>query len=126
MIFAKMLMEQGLLEKRDFETYRALSENMANFMKRPNLIVHLDVSPEESLARIKSRYALISSSHNSSHTRALSLSVYFGVPVAPPMSFFFQMALNRIHHGHFHTRIFLNQSTINAYSPVCALLSSLL
>ena len=56
MIFAKMLMEQGLLEKRDFETYRALSENMANFMKRPNLIVHLDVSPEESLARIKSRY----------------------------------------------------------------------
>ena len=60
MIFAKMLMEQGLLEKRDFETYRALSENMANFMKRPNLIVHLDVSPEESLARIKSRYALYS------------------------------------------------------------------
>jgi hypothetical protein len=53
MIFAKMLMEQGLLEKRDFDTYRALSENMANFMKRPNLIVHLDVTPEESLERIK-------------------------------------------------------------------------
>ena len=100
MIFAKMLMEQGLLEKRDFETYRALSENMANFMKRPNLIVHLDVSPEESLARIKSRYALTSPSHNSSHTRALSLSVYFwrssctanvflpnGLELNPPWSF---------------------------------------
>jgi deoxyadenosine/deoxycytidine kinase len=72
MIFAKMLMEQGLLEKRDFETYRALSENMANFMKRPNLIVHLDVSPEESLARIKSRYALYSFYHMSFHIQSNS------------------------------------------------------
>ena len=50
-----MLMKGGLMEKRDFETYRQLSENMGNFMKKPNLIVHLDVTPEESLARIKSR-----------------------------------------------------------------------
>lgn len=28
---------------------------MSNFMKKPNVIVHLDVSPEESLARINMR-----------------------------------------------------------------------
>ena len=33
----------------------SLFNNMSNFMRRPNIIVHLDVSPEESLRRIKSR-----------------------------------------------------------------------
>lgn len=28
---------------------------MSNFMRKPNLIVHLDVTPEESLERIKMR-----------------------------------------------------------------------
>ena len=55
MIFAKMLLRSGHMEPRDFETYRQLSENMSNFMKRPNLIVHLDVTPEESYERIKMR-----------------------------------------------------------------------
>lgn len=54
-IFAKMLMKSGLMDERDYDTYKELSDNMCNFMRQPNLIVHLDVSPEESLARIKSR-----------------------------------------------------------------------
>ena len=33
----------------------SLFSNMSNFMKKPNIIVHLDVSPEESLRRIKLR-----------------------------------------------------------------------
>ncbi len=54
-IFAKMLMEQGNIEKRDYETYIDLFKNMSNFMRKPNIIVHLDVSPEISLKRIKQR-----------------------------------------------------------------------
>lgn len=54
-IFAKMLMEQGNIEKRDYDTYLELFSNMSNFMRKPNLIVHLDVKPETSLKRIKER-----------------------------------------------------------------------
>ena len=32
-----------------------LFNNMSNFMKKPNIIVHLEVSPEESMRRIKAR-----------------------------------------------------------------------
>jgi deoxyadenosine kinase len=42
-------------DERDFQTYVSLFNNMSNFMKKPNIIVHLDVSPEESLRRIKLR-----------------------------------------------------------------------
>jgi deoxyadenosine/deoxycytidine kinase len=43
------------MEERDYQTYIELFHNMANFMRKPNLIVHLDVTPEESLERIKKR-----------------------------------------------------------------------
>lgn len=43
------------MSERDYRTYMELFQNMANFMRKPNLIVHLDVSPEESLRRIKLR-----------------------------------------------------------------------
>jgi deoxyadenosine kinase len=56
------------MEEREYQTYRSLFSNMSNFMsvavccqladlcrKKPNLIVHLDVSPEESLRRINMR-----------------------------------------------------------------------
>lgn len=52
---AKMLWKSGLMEKRDYETYISLFANMSNFMKKPNIIVHLDVTPEESYERIKQR-----------------------------------------------------------------------
>lgn len=54
-IFAKMLVESGQMDPRDYETYTELFNNMSHFMQRPNIIVHLDVSPEESLRRIKLR-----------------------------------------------------------------------
>jgi deoxyadenosine kinase len=50
-----MLFESGLMEKRDYQTYMSLFQNMSNFMKKPNIIVHLDVSPQESLRRIRER-----------------------------------------------------------------------
>merc|ERR1711870_204907 len=40
---------------RDYRTYMELFQNMSNFMQKPNIIVHLDVSPEESLRRINMR-----------------------------------------------------------------------
>jgi deoxyadenosine kinase len=54
-IFAKMLRDSGLMAERDYQTYVSLFQNMSNFMKKPNVIVHLDVSPEESYRRIQMR-----------------------------------------------------------------------
>lgn len=54
-IFAKILFEQGAMSKRDYETYLSLFKHMSNFMCRPNLIVYLDVPPEESARRIAAR-----------------------------------------------------------------------
>ena len=45
----------GFQDERDYQTYVSLFNNMSNFMKKPNIIVHLDVSPAESLRRIKMR-----------------------------------------------------------------------
>ena len=54
-IFARVLCDQGDMDERDYQTYIDLFNNMSNFMSRPNLIIHLDVSPEESMERIKLR-----------------------------------------------------------------------
>ena len=54
-VFAKMLNQAGLMDDRDYETYLSLFAHMSNFMKKPNLIVHLDVSPEVSYARVHKR-----------------------------------------------------------------------
>lgn len=54
-IFAKMLKEDGLMEDLDFKTYCQLFNNMTNFLHRPDVIVYLDVEPEEALMRVKTR-----------------------------------------------------------------------
>jgi deoxyadenosine kinase len=54
-IFAGMLRDSNLMEERDYNTYIELFGNMSNFMRKPNLIIYLQVSPEESLKRIKLR-----------------------------------------------------------------------
>lgn len=54
-VFARMLMKSGLMDKRDYDTYCSLFENMSNFMCKPNVIIYLDVTPEVSLERIGSR-----------------------------------------------------------------------
>jgi len=50
-----MLNKAGLMDDRDYETYLSLFGHMSNFMKKPNLIVHLDVSPEVSFNRVHQR-----------------------------------------------------------------------
>lgn len=54
-VFARMLMKAGLMDARDYETYVSLFENMSNFMCKPNVIIYLDVKPENSIERIKTR-----------------------------------------------------------------------
>jgi deoxyadenosine kinase len=54
-IFARILYEDGFMDKRDYDTYMELFNNMSNLMKRNTLIIHLDVTPEEALDRIKER-----------------------------------------------------------------------
>lgn len=54
-IFAKMLWKSGKMSERDYRTYVSLFQNMSNFMRKPSVIVHLDVSPVESLRRIRER-----------------------------------------------------------------------
>ena len=70
-VFARMLRDANLMDERDYRTYVDLFSNMSNFMyvgpdlmfdvsdfgcrKKPNVIVHLDVTPDESFERIKQR-----------------------------------------------------------------------
>ncbi len=54
-VFAKMLARLGIMEERDYRTYLELFTNMSNFMCKPNVIIYLDVSAEESMRRIRSR-----------------------------------------------------------------------
>ena len=54
-VFAKSLVDLGLMEARDYQTYLDLFKHMSNFMCKPNLIIYLDVKPEVSLERIALR-----------------------------------------------------------------------
>jgi len=54
-VFAKTLVNAGLMDPRDYRTYLSLFRNMSNFMCRPNVIVYLDLSPESSMQRIQQR-----------------------------------------------------------------------
>ena len=54
-VFAKTLVDQNLMEQRDYETYLSLFKHMSNFMCRPNVIVYLDLTVDNSMERIKQR-----------------------------------------------------------------------
>lgn len=54
-VFCKMLYDDGKISQRDYETYTELFQNMENFMRKPNLIVYLDVTAKESYSQIKKR-----------------------------------------------------------------------
>ena len=54
-VFARMLCSSGHMSERDYDTYVSLFQHMSNFMKKPNIIVHLDLTPEEALRRINMR-----------------------------------------------------------------------
>ena len=54
-IFARTLRDMDLMDPRDYETYVSLFRNLSNFMCRPNVIIYLDVTPANSLERIRQR-----------------------------------------------------------------------
>ena len=54
-VFAKMLCDGGFIDTRDYKTYVELFQSMSNFIKRPDVIVHLDLSPGEAYKRIQMR-----------------------------------------------------------------------
>jgi deoxyadenosine kinase len=54
-VFAKMLVNLGLMDERDYRNYLNLFRHMSNFMCRPHVIVYLDVTPERSMERVRMR-----------------------------------------------------------------------
>ena len=54
-VFARMLTNAGFMEQRDLNTYLAIFDSLSKFMQKPDVIVHLDVMPAESLRRIQAR-----------------------------------------------------------------------
>ncbi len=54
-IFARNLYEQGLMEKRDYQSYRELFYNMISYLSPPDLIVYLEASIETLEQRIALR-----------------------------------------------------------------------
>ena len=70
-VFARTLVEQGLMEERDYRTYLQLFRHMSNFMCRPSVIVFLDLSPESSMERISERSRGVESGISMEYLRAL-------------------------------------------------------
>ena len=70
-IFAKMLAKTGLMDQRDFRTYKQLFGHMSNFMCKPNLIVYLDVKPHDSYERIQMRNRGVESGISLDYLKAL-------------------------------------------------------
>ena len=54
-VFARMLTNAGFMEQRDLNTYLSIFDSLSKFMQKPDVIVHLDVHPAESLRRIQVR-----------------------------------------------------------------------
>ncbi len=54
-IFADNLFHMGLMQKRDYETYRELFRTMENFIRRPDLLIYLRASVPTLLQQIKKR-----------------------------------------------------------------------
>ena len=54
-IFSKNLRDIGCIDKRDWETYKALFENMTSFLVKPDLIIYLKADLNVLLDRIENR-----------------------------------------------------------------------
>ena len=70
-VFAKTLVDQDLMDERDYRTYLALFKHMSNFMCRPNVIVYLDLTPESSLERVRQRSRDVETGLTIEYLRAL-------------------------------------------------------
>ena len=54
-IFCKVLYESGHMSLDEYKLYLDMFDTLNNFIVHPDVIIYLDVSPEESLARIHKR-----------------------------------------------------------------------
>lgn len=54
-IFAKMLCDNGEMEKEEFNLYRELLENMLEHLEAPKLMIYLEASVDEAIRRIQKR-----------------------------------------------------------------------
>jgi deoxyadenosine kinase len=54
-IFARILHESGLIDDRDYDTYRSHFHIMKRFLVYPDILVYLQVEPRKALERINSR-----------------------------------------------------------------------
>ncbi|MCD6356043.1 MAG: deoxynucleoside kinase [Anaerolineaceae bacterium] len=54
-IFARNLYANGIMNKRDYETYAALYHSLISFLPTPDLLIFLRASTETLLSRIKKR-----------------------------------------------------------------------
>ncbi|TNF37855.1 MAG: deoxynucleoside kinase [Deltaproteobacteria bacterium] len=54
-IFARVLVDMGLMDERDYQTYVSLFKNLSRFMCKPTAIVYLHSSPETCFERIQKR-----------------------------------------------------------------------
>ena len=70
-VFARMLNEAGDLTDLDYRTYTRLFSQMSRFMSRPTALVYLDLSPEESLERIRLRARSVESGITLEYLQAL-------------------------------------------------------
>ena len=53
--FARMIHKSGLMEEREFETYRSLFSSMTSNVQLPNIVIRLSTSPEVALDRVRRR-----------------------------------------------------------------------
>lgn len=54
-VFAEMLVEMGVMKQVDFDAYCKMFDALSITMPRPTVLVHLEISPKESLKRIRKR-----------------------------------------------------------------------
>jgi deoxyadenosine/deoxycytidine kinase len=55
MIFAKLLYEEGNMEKEEYDLYRDLLTNMLDHVEAPKLMVYLQIDTDSAIERIKKR-----------------------------------------------------------------------
>jgi deoxyadenosine/deoxycytidine kinase len=54
-IFAENLAQTGIMDKRDYRTYRTLYESMTESLRRPDLLIYLDCDLRTTRRRIRQR-----------------------------------------------------------------------
>lgn len=70
-LFARMHFDDGMMDRRDYDTYISLFQDMQNFLKYPDVILYLRVTPEVAARRIHERDRTVEREIPLSYLRAL-------------------------------------------------------